>query len=113
VSCLTKQLDLRLFDDFSANSCIVIHEPREFARRAFAAAKRQLPPCSGVFRNVRYVDPYQPPEGDLDLFCSKDFRFWYQKEVRFAWAHEDEPRKLDPLFLELGDISDICQFAQV
>jgi hypothetical protein len=113
VSCLTRQLDLRLFDDFKADSCLVIHYPREFARRAFAAAKRQLPSCFGVFRDVKYVDPYQPPKGELDLFCSKDFRYWYQKEVRFAWLLEDEAKNLDHLFLELGDISDICQFVEV
>jgi hypothetical protein len=113
VSCLTQQLDLRLFDDFNASACIVIHQPKEFARRAFAAAERQLPSCFGVFRSVKYVDPYQPPEGDLDLFCYKDFRYWYQKEVRFAWLLEGDARSLDHVFLELGDISDICQFVEV
>jgi hypothetical protein len=113
VSCLAKQLDLRLFDDFNADCCIVIHQPTEFAKRVFMAAKRLLPQWHGIFRDVRYIDPYQPPPDDFDLFCSKDFRYWYQKEVRFAWLPQNEAGKLDHLYLELGEISDICQFVKV
>jgi hypothetical protein len=114
VSCLTGQLDLRLFDDFDADSCIVITDYREFAKRMFAAAKRALPSWwHGIFRSVEYIDPFRPPKGDLDLFCSKDLRFWYQKEVRFAWIPEREAKNLDHLQLEVGDISDIARFAKL
>jgi len=116
VSCLTKQLDPRLFDDFQADCCIIVHDPTEFARRMFVAAKKLLPSWHGIFRDVRYVDPYLPPPDDpqdFSVFCSKDFRFWYQKEVRFAWLPEQDIKNLDYLFLELGDISDICQMAKL
>ncbi|MFY9845533.1 MAG: hypothetical protein ACLP0H_10020 [Terriglobales bacterium] len=114
VSCLTGQLDLRLFDDFDADSCIVVTDYREFAKRMFAAAKRPLPSWwHGIFRSVEYIDPFRPPKGDLDLFCSKDFRFWYQKEVRFAWIPDREAKNLNHLQLEVGDISDIARFAKL
>jgi len=64
VSCLTGQLDLRLFDDFDADSCIVVTDYREFAKRMFAAAKRALPSWwHGIFRSVEYIDPFRPPKG--------------------------------------------------
>ena len=113
VSCLTKQLDLRMFDDFNADSCVVVNDHREFAKRMFAAAKKVLPSWYGVFRDVRYIDPFRPPKDEFDLFCSKDFRYWYQKEVRFAWIPEREAVNIDHLQLELGDISDIAQLAKL
>jgi hypothetical protein len=113
VSCMTKQLDLRLFDDFDADCCIVIFQPTEFAKRVFAAARRLLPSWHGVFRDVRYVDPYLPPAEEFHLFSSKNFRYWYQKEVRFAWLPEAGAGKLDHLYLEVGDISDISRLAGI
>lgn len=113
VSCLTTKLDLRMFDDFNADCCIVVRNHREFAKRMFAAAKRALPSCYGVFRNVKYIDPFRPPKGDFDLFCSKDFRYSYQKEGRFAWILEHGASSINPLNLELGDISDIAQLAKL
>ncbi len=114
VSCMTRQLDLRLFDDFDADCGIIVHRPTEFAERVFAVAKRALPTWVGGFGEVKYIDPYRPPNNDVEIFRSKDFRFWYQKEVRFAWLPLELPQaKLDHLYLELGDISDICQFVQI
>ena len=114
VSCMTKQLDLRLFDDFDADCGIIVHKPTEFAERMFSAAKRALPSWVGGFGDVKYIDPYRPPKDEIEIFCCKDFRFWYQKEVRFAWLPLKPPQgKLDHLYLELGDISDVCQFVQI
>ena len=111
---MTRQLDLRLFDDFDADCGIIVHRPTEFAERVFAVAKRALPTWVGGFGEVKYIDPYRPPNNDVEIFRSKDFRFWYQKEVRFAWLPLELPQaKLDHLYLELGDISDICQFVQI
>jgi hypothetical protein len=116
VSCLTKQLDPRLFDDFQSDCCIIVHEPAEFARRMFKSARTLLPSWHGVFRDVHYIDPYRPPPDnpeDFGVFCSKNFRFWYQKEVRFAWLPDQDAKDLDHLLLELGDISDICQLVNL
>jgi hypothetical protein len=112
VSCMTKQLDLRLFDDFGADCCIVVDDHVEFARRVFAAARKLLPSWHAVFRDVRYVDPYLPPKEEFYLFSSKDFKYSYQKEVRFAWIPEGDAGKLDHLQLEIGDISDISRLAK-
>jgi hypothetical protein len=114
VSCLTKQLDLRLFDDFGADCAVIVHKPTDFAERVFSAAKRALPSWVGGFGDVTYVDPYRPPKEDVEIFRCKDFRFWYQKEVRFAWLPpRPQEGKLDHLYLDLGDISDICQLVQI
>jgi hypothetical protein len=114
VSCMTKQLDLRLFDDFDADCVIIVHKPTEFAERVFSAAKRVLPSWAGAFGDVKYIDPYRPPKDDVDIFRCKDFRFCYQKEVRFAWLPSELVQgKLDHLYLGLGDTSDICQYVQI
>jgi hypothetical protein len=114
VSCLTKQLDLRLFDDFQADCAIIIHKPTEFATRVFAAAKKMLPTWNGGFGDITYVDPYRPPDMAIEIFRSKDFRFWYQREVRLAWLPSKQIEgKLDHLYLELGEIADLCEFVRI
>ncbi len=112
---LTAQLHPKLFSDFDADSCIVIYDLHKFAQRVFVAARQILPAFEwhGVCRSVRYFDPYFPPSGSdpsFDPFTSKHFRYAYQNEVRFTWLPETLARPLAPeLYLELGDISDICQ----
>jgi hypothetical protein len=49
------------------------------------------------------------------FFC-KDFRYWYQKEVRAAWLPPDPrtpPAALDHLFIELGCLKDYCELIEI
>jgi hypothetical protein len=112
VSCLSKQLRVRLFDDFDADCCIVIRQPLEFAKRMFQAAARALA-WEGWFADVRYIDPYNCSDAKLDLFLAKHFRYCYQAEMRFSWLPGRAVRKIDHLFLELGSLSDIANFFQL
>ena len=113
VSCLSKQLPVRLFGDFEADCCIVIHEPLEFAKRMFQAAARTLAGWDGRFADVRYIDPYNCSSAEPDLFRSKHFRYAYQREVRFSWLPARAVQKIDHAFLELGTLSDISTFFEV
>jgi hypothetical protein len=113
VICLSKQLRVRLFSDFDADCCIVIHQPLEFAKRIFEAARRSLRGCEGRFAAVRYIDPYNSRDGRPDVFLSKHFRYCYQCEVRFSWLPDKPVEKLAHVFLELGPLSDISEFFEV
>jgi len=92
VSCLAKRLDLRLFDDFEADSCIVVHDVVAFARRMLEAVEQHLTGWHGWLQNVTYIDPFNWKQGDADVFCTKHFRYSYQQEVRFVWL-PDHPQK--------------------
>jgi hypothetical protein len=119
IFCLAADYELRLFDDFEADACLVITDPGRFARNLGEAAARQLPGWHYDCRFVRYVDPVQHITGveairreEFAPFFCKDFRYEYQKEVRAAWLppDPDAPRlSLDHLFLTLDSLKDYCE----
>lgn len=123
VFCLAAGYELRLFDDFEADACLVITDPDRFARGLGDAAARQLPGWLYRCACVRYVDSVQRISGaqainreEFAPFFCKDFRYSYQKEVRAAWLPPD-PRAsraaLDHLFVELGCLKDYCELIEL
>ncbi len=54
-----------------------------------------------------YVDPYNSKGADLDVFFAKHFRYWCQREYRFAWIPPmRHTEALEPFFVELGPLTD-------
>ena len=109
VYCMTHSLTYRLFEDFEADSCVIIRDPVQFCCRLLTAVKAQLPNWAGSHRPVEYIDPYLH-KGELDLIFGKHFRHWYQSEYRFAWVPETGPQtQLEPLFVEVGSLKEIAE----
>lgn len=112
VFCASRALDLRLFSDFGYDACVVITEPMEFFARLNSAMRRHLPDWDMHFEEVRYVDPYHPPEKGPSVYFDKHFRYWYQHEHRSIWV---PPRKFcgafTPITVTMGPLEDIAQLA--
>jgi hypothetical protein len=110
VICLSRWLNLRLFDDFvGSDSCVIVRDIRGFARRLFQAVRKMLPGWSGKLHDVMYYDPFNPPQ-ERDLYFSKHFGYAYQREIRFVWT---PPRALHDLTVQAvktGPLRDICDF---
>lgn len=112
VYCMASTLEPRLFDDFNADSCILIHKPDEFCRHLIDSCKKQFRQnhmWRGFAFPVNYIDPLNPPTLDLDVYFTKHFRYWYQREVRIAWLPQQPVDKLSPILVELGDIKRYCE----
>jgi hypothetical protein len=88
VYCLTHAADHRLFDDFEADACVAITNPKEFLQRLTSAVKTALPEWSPGAGRVRYVDPHGDLTGELWIPLTKHFRYSYQSELRIASAEE-------------------------
>ena len=114
VYCMTYALSYRLFDDFSANACVIIRDPMEFRTRLVEQVQRNLPNWVGWDQAVEYVDPYLQTDADIDLCFSKNVRFWYQHEYRFCWLPQGNIyTNLEPLFVEIDSLKDIAEFVTV
>jgi hypothetical protein len=109
VMCLSRSLSLRLFDDFGADSCVIIRDIHEFARRIFLSVGNLVPRWLGSLQDVTYYDPLNPPR-DRDLFFSKHFRYAYQREIRFAWTPPSPEPDLKTQDFDAGPMADICDF---
>lgn len=86
VMCFSAELNLRLFSDFDKayDSCVIVRDVREFARRIFAARRRTLRGWSGWMRAVKYYDPLNAPR-DRNLFFSKHFRYLSGSLLHQIW----------------------------
>lgn len=108
VYCVANDWDPDLFSDFKADTCVVIHNSEEFARRLSLAASSKLGNWYFHYNPVEYFDTYERQAGErIDHAMSKDFRFAYQREFRFLWAGMGRSAT-GFIDLELGTLEDIA-----
>ncbi len=108
--CMSTSFDPRLFDDFRADSCLIIHDGQKFIDRMYAAMAQTLPDWDGVTVLVHYFDPVRPRD-EVVSPLHKDFSYAYQREYRFIWyATSDDKISefLEPVDLCLGDLRTIA-----
>jgi len=116
VWCCSSAYEPRLFVDFQADACLVIHDAKEFANRLNRGLLEKIPHLPGMKgSHVRYYDPFLPDDTSgemlstpLSLFLFKDLRYSYQSEYRFLWPAEGKPDKAF-VDIEVGPLVDICE----
>ena len=108
--CMSCDWDLALFDAFpNTDCCVIVRDPQEFSKRLSEAAKSLLRDWYFVDLPVEYFYPYElVHQQRIDNVLSKDFRFAYQREYRFAWATETQTAH-GFINLDLGPLTDICE----
>jgi hypothetical protein len=109
VYCLTTGRSPRLFHDFHADACVVIHKPMEFTRRMEQAVARLLPGSGTGKGLVQYLDPHFDHPWEVDIPGSKHFRFSYQQEYRLAWFPSVGQQRLGPLNVAVGGLKDCSE----
>jgi len=109
VYCLANEFSLRLFGDFEADACLVITRPYVFFDRLSEAVMRKLFLWQGYAKPVQYIDPVRPQKAKMDLYCSKNFRFAYQREYRMIWKPISPRSALPYIHVEIGSLEDCCK----
>ena len=73
VYCMILTPNPQLFDDFQANSCVIVHEPFAFTERLKGAVQLQLPDWSLHSGCVKYIELYPTSfmRSDIDLAFTK------------------------------------------
>jgi hypothetical protein len=102
--CLASTYSSRLFGDFEADCCLIIKHPQQFVERLIQAFHTKLPEYQPFAEAIKYFDPLNANEADLNVFFSKHFRYSYQKEYRIIWLPPEPVMALEPVFLELGNL---------
>lgn len=102
VHCFAAGYTYREFNDFEANACVVISEPRTLFKRMMRAARKALPDFDGFASHVKYIDPMNCEPESVDIFFAKHFKYSYQNEVRVIWLPNNPIDNLDPFFIEIG-----------
>lgn len=113
VYCVSCVYDLRLFDDFEADCCLIIHNPSEFTKRLNVAFFQRIPTRIAYQRKVNYIDPLNGKADDLDVYSSKHFRYAYQNEYRFIWIPLDTQKVLEPVDLEINGLTEVAELIRL
>lgn len=106
--CLTTSINPRLFVDFGADACVIIHDQSEFRKRlrkAAAAATNESIIREGA---AVYLDPLLPPKEIPYVPLTKPFGYSYQQEYRFCWT-PFSTQPLTHLDVHLGELEDISE----
>ena len=106
VYCLSTVYDYRLFDDFDADSCLIIGNAEAFLASLISAFEAKCPAWYGWHSEVRYIDPLNISDNNIDVFFGKHFRYSYQKEYRAVWLPEKEQQNLGPVLLKVDGLAD-------
>src|SRR5207249_1358376 len=109
VLCMACGYHPSLFADFKADSCVVIKNADEFARRMEKATMSQLPGWDCHYGPLQYFDPYEVVRNEMfHTHMSKHFSFAYQMEYRFVWFHLQCVPITAYKDLDVGSLEDIA-----
>lgn len=108
IACFAMKYEFRLFEDFEANSCVVIRDPLRFLRAIKEWSDVYLADWVFSFDHVAYRDPFQPTK-EVDVLYTKHFKYSYQREFRMAWEQDKNGQPPpEPTFIELGPLTNYC-----
>ncbi|MDR3528103.1 MAG: hypothetical protein P4L57_12575 [Rhizomicrobium sp.] len=108
--CFSREWDEKLFDDFEADACAVIFNPKEFIRRLGRASADTFPGWYFHHDPVSYFDPYEMGRDEyFDASMSKDFSFAYQNEYRVIWSRRSARPVEGFQLAEIGNAQDIVK----
>ena len=108
IICFSRRWDEHLFDDIpGTDACLIIHDVDDFCERFHSAAELALPQWAGIDAAVVYGG-----KSNLGAVFSKPLQFIVQHEWRFAWRPHTPVKKLAPVLLTIGSISDIAEIVE-
>jgi hypothetical protein len=111
--CFTVRYSLRMYSDFGADSCLIIHDPDEFWKRILNNFNEQFHRWLCVTSTVDYLDPDDPGNRQFIVPFVKHFKYIYQLEQRFVMQPETPVQRLEPVQLKIGSIEDIAELITI
>lgn len=111
VYCLANSFEPRLFNDFEADCCLVIKNPRAFISRLINCLPNNIFDCCSS--KVSYFDPLLDDPLESTLIFSKNFAYTYQDEFRVAFIPYDKNKSLESTKVSIGNISDFAEIVSI
>lgn len=102
--CLTTSVEPRLFVDFQAEACVIIHDRQKFTELLQAVAAERLPGATMRDGAAIYVDPLLPTTANVFVPFAKPFGYSYQEEHRFCWIPTKPMAQLSHVDIEIGSL---------
>lgn len=113
VFCFAQNYTYREYDDFEADTCIIVREPEKLLERMIEAFENKVDGFTGYPTPVKYLDPLQAKSDDVEIFMSKHFRYAYQNEYRIIWFPHHQVKKLEPVYIDIGSIESFADIIYI
>ena len=103
----------RMFGDFAATACLVIHEPVSFSKRLLTSVEAALNDFEINLSPVSYFDPVRIDPDMIDIRFFKPFRHAYQAELRLTCTPKTPTPKLNPINIDIGNLADCAELVDL
>lgn len=95
VFCCSHTFDFRLFDDFDADSCLVIEDSHRFAEEIMGELSKVMNIKDRTYGPVQYIDPVRGAHHHFGekrpiVQMAKHLRYFYQNEYRLVWVFDPD-----------------------
>jgi hypothetical protein len=101
---VTSSYSARLFGDFNANACLVIHTPEIFLQKLTEEVCKCIPGARPEISFVNYYDPVRADPWLIDVPFWKPFGHSYQSELRVIWTIDPPQPTLPRIKIEIGSL---------
>ncbi|MFY0641623.1 MAG: hypothetical protein JXR16_11295 [Bermanella sp.] len=111
IFCTSNVFDFRLFESFSADSCLLIYDFERFTNDIYREINEQVLMEDYGYSPIDYVDPVIPAmEGNEPVIeTSKHIAYSYQHEFRHFFYPVKTSEMRDHLYINLKDAGDYCE----
>ncbi len=113
VQCLSGRFAPRLFDDFEADSCLIIYDGKEFGRRVLPSLEAKFPGWFVTAFGMTYIDPDNPGDEPINLPAAKHMKYIYQQEQRILCHPRTPMQNLAAINIEVGPLTDIAELVRL
>jgi hypothetical protein len=103
---LTASYSSRLFGDFNADACLLIHKPAIFLQRLIQGMRKVITDAECEIGPVQYFDPIRTDPSLVDVPFWKPFSHSYQSELRVIWVPSNLQLFLPRIEVEIGSLRD-------
>ncbi|TFW24024.1 hypothetical protein [Duganella callida] len=107
-NCLTLSFsqvwDAKLFEQFNADACLIIHNTEEFGERIHRAVQRTLPSWAGIDGAVEYGQ-----RAALGAAFTKTAAEAHEQEWQFAWRAMQANLSLNPVAIRVGNLENFAE----
>ncbi|MGQ4005951.1 hypothetical protein QIW49_05650 [Francisellaceae bacterium CB300] len=112
VHCFSYNYTFREYDDFNADSCIIIYDTEKLISKVEIELKKKFKNYDLGFKAVTYIDPLNPKDSP-DVYFSKHFKYSYQYEYRFVLIPSSNIECLEPFFIEIGSMHEYAELIKL
>lgn len=112
IQCLSTSYEYRKFDDFEADSCLVIYDIEQFIKKVEQKLLEKYENFEFCFAEVEYIDPLKYNKKPL-VFFSKHFKYSYQDEFRIILVPNEPKFDLEEFFIEIGSMEEYAKIVLI